>query len=126
MQPLLHLLLMINYENIKTARNSKNLAVFIYLILFQMVVFCMFYMLFFMNNLQSQNESKLLQKIHNLNQENYKLEKEKTLLQLKINNYLQFSDSIQSTIHSNTRDKNKEISNLINLTNDELRKIAND
>jgi hypothetical protein len=79
-----------------------------------------------MNNLQSQNESKLLQKIHNLNQENYKLEKEKTLLQLKINNYLQFSDSIQSTIHSNTRDKNKEISNLINLTNDELRKIAND
>ena len=83
-------------------------------------------MLFFMNNLQSQNESKLLQKIHNLNQENYKLEKEKTLLQLKINNYLQFSDSIQSTIHSNTRDKNKEISNLINLTNDELRKIAND
>lgn len=52
--------------------------------------------------------------------------KEKKELELKISNYAHFSDSISKVIEKNNQITNSKLKDLINYSNDELRKIAND
>lgn len=106
---------MINPNN-----NSKKIIVFISALF--LLLFCF---LLILNSYKNRLRT-LLESQHSIELKNALLVKEKAKLELEINKYVHFSDSVNKVIESNNKITNEKIKSLIQLTNDELRKIAND